>query len=225
MHTPMKWMLAAGLALALAACGTSGSSERGDDDGDTATDTSNDAENDTDDDVSVDPGADPVEDTTDVGPDTSVDFGDCSQTGHCTLREPQCCGSCTDLDLSMLEPVSIDYNQEFFDSVCPEPIPPCPACETPPPPPELIAACEQGTCVEYDIRESFHTECTEPADCMVIWSDCCQCGPNFIALATEARPAYLQAVCDPRADCIDCPRVEPTADVDCVGGRCMIVDF
>ena len=238
MKNSKQLFVCSALCVLIAACGSSDTQRNPVDAGDTqnedtATDTGEDAVEDTDEDSTLDTDED-VEDVPDVRPDgdpppdvgedtgVSEPWRDCSDFGYCQLMEPGCCGGCGELTLDDLEPVGLGNRDVIFDATCMDDDPICPGCASMPIAPNFIALCEDNVCNEYDVETSRHTECETASDCMVIWSDCCGCGPDSLAIAVEYRGEYTNAVCDPRADCLACPAVDPEGTPACVDNRCVI---
>lgn len=164
--------------------------------------------------------------TTTSGTNTSA-FSACTGPGQCILMQPSCCSGCSTLELGSVVAVNEALAQEYFNFVCPDPVP-CPECE-PLPNPNLFAYCDNGQCVAADVRKEDFSKCASDADCALrATSGCCQpCSATaFEMIATQpgAEETLKSLVCAPDEGCSKClPQYPPQVSAVCAAnGHCAV---
>jgi hypothetical protein len=179
-------------------------------------------------DAGTDPGADAgarrdMNDSGDAGPPS---WASCMQNDDCTLRVAGCCAPCGAPTLEDVDGVHVDSVDEHRQAVCPSPMA-CPRCPTAPNP-ELFATCSAGACEARDLARLPQTECTEASDCRPRTRTCCECTDvrpdTVVALRRDSVDAYTDEICPPAPICDDCVPTYDGYAVDCVEGRCQVVD-
>jgi len=163
-------------------------------------------------------------------PGGTATWGQCEYVGDCALTHPGCCALCERPSASDVVAINTSQTEAYRASECPEGAA-CPACEAPENP-WLQATCGVGECRVVDVEsEGGLRTCSEDEDCVMRVPECCECGADtsperLIALAgnvPNVLGAYLNMVCDPRADCAACAAQYPeTHEAFCDTGQCSV---
>ncbi|XXX75471.1 BPTI/Kunitz domain-containing protein [Sorangium sp. So ce134] len=159
-------------------------------------------------------------------PGNVPDMDACMAPGDCVLASPRCCAACNPVDAHDYVAVHRDLATDFWNTTgCGDVS--CAPCqevgEAESTSQYFTAACEAGSCVVLDVRESPLTECTQDADCILRDGvGCCEeCGGKGI-VALNAN-ADLEALVCPEGfgACPPCAPVYPEGmTAVCLEGRC-----
>jgi hypothetical protein len=124
--------------------------------------------------------------------------------------------------------VHVDSVENHRNEVCGDEPAVCPACAQQPNP-NLLAHCDNGSCVAVDIQQTSVTECESPDDCRVRAPECCECGGStdafsVIAVNISRDADYANYVCDPDMGCPECAPVYPDdIEIACLNERCTVI--
>ena len=152
-----------------------------------------------------------------------TNFSACDTVGSCVLAQPGCCPVCTVPTLDDVEPIRSDLLEAFRDATC-NGVELC-ACDGLINP-NLFAVCEEGACVEGDLKTSVYSACSAASDCVLLPGlACCACDvpvDQWVAISNDTGGTLLGTLCGD-VDCEAC-EVPPPANLvaDCVEGHCIV---
>lgn len=145
----------------------------------------------------------------------------CSKNSDCIVVPKSCCGSCGGATRQDALAVHQGKASEYRQGVCQGMG--CPACYMPTDP-TLVATCNAGSCEVVDLLLHASTACTDPSECRVRTTACCECGgptddEHLIAISADA--PYSALVCDGQG-CPECAPQYPPKTLACAAGHCAI---
>jgi hypothetical protein len=153
----------------------------------------------------------------------------CEGPGTCTVAPRGCCDFCGQTTLDDVDAVNVGSTMmaAHRKATCREPSASCPACSAPEEP-NLVARCELGACVAFDVRDSNYSTCTMDEECIMAnpstgCEPCAEMLPDHVlALSTYRAAAYQSEVLGREPGCAACAQWFPTGYAGaCSGaGRC-----
>jgi hypothetical protein len=155
----------------------------------------------------------------DPGPELSA----CTGPGQCELVMAKCC-ACGILGLDQVAAINSAKRDVYSKQICgPNPLP-CPPCVGTVDP-NLMARCESGRCLGFDIRsDPTYTKCGSDQECFLRKGlACCECGAaqDWVAISRVGSMLLGAQVCGAASVCPTCVPVPPTGySAVCRNGAC-----
>jgi hypothetical protein len=150
----------------------------------------------------------------------------CSESSECTVTYAECCDDCPEATFESSIAVALNGLALYRQSQCSgtADCPPCLSIQDS----YLRAVCVEGRCELVDIAATDIVKCSQPQDCVLRPTTCCQCDSwgDVIAINSSAEADYSELACDSTQQCSNTCAIDYT-DIapNCDGERCYVHSF